>query len=138
MKSPNTELRLGTFAMAILLTMFVCLSSPFNAQADKVYSQRIYVRNDTKRTIWVAIRYIPPGGNTYITDGFWRVDPCQRRHVINNGKSRTIYVHVHDNLGVVRGKGAPLTRTVRGRKVTLYPEDTRNDYNPWTLRIYNP
>src|SRR5207249_1700012 len=59
---------------------------PNVVRADTLQGQPIYAQNNTDRPIWVASQYVPPGSTSYVTDGWWQVDPGERVLIhYNNG-----------------------------------------------------
>jgi uncharacterized membrane protein len=109
---------------------------PKVSQADTLQGQPIYAQNNTNRTIWVAARYMPPGGGSYVSDGFWRVEPGQRLLILYNGNRRFMYLYARDGQGAVWSGNAVRT-TVRGETLNMFAGDTGLGYEPWTMN-FNP
>src|SRR5579871_1145279 len=79
-------LRQRSLQLALALVLIAML--PNFAPADTLQGQPIYAQNNTGRTIWVAAQYIPAGGSSYVTDGFWQVDAGASVLILyNNGQN---------------------------------------------------
>ncbi len=126
-------LRNTAAAMALILVGLL----PGVSRSDNLQGQQIWILNKSQRTIWVAVRYIPPGSTSYVNDGYWKVEPGQRRLIVyNNGV--ILYAHAHDADGREhRGNGNPVTETIRGRTVDLYPVDTTDSFRPWLITYFD-
>lgn len=122
---------------AAALALVLVGLSPGLSRADNLQGQQIWVLNKSQRTIWVAARYMPAGSNSYVNDGYWKVEPGQRLLVFYNN-AVYVYVHAHDADGRVhRGAGNPVTETIRGRTVDLYPVDTTHSFRPWLITFFD-
>jgi uncharacterized membrane protein len=133
MKRHMLALRDKAAVLALVLVGLV----PGAAKADNLQGQPIYVQNNANSTIWVAARYIPPGHSSYVTDGFWKVEPGQRILMLyNNGVY--MYIHARDAQGRVwRGNGNLIRAMVREETVNMYAENTSRGYDPWTITFFN-
>src|SRR5579864_9546693 len=125
-------LRYQTSGLVLILAGLL----PNVSQADTLQGQPIYAQNNTNRTIWVAARYMPPGGGSYISDGFWRVDPGERVLILYNGNRRNMYFYARNSQGTVWSGNAIRTR-VRGEILNMFVGDTGPGYEPWTME-FNP
>jgi len=121
---------------SVLVLALVCgVGLPANlARADDLKGQPIYAKNNTNRTIYVAAHYVPPGGSSYVTNGFWTVNPGEKVLMLYND-GVYIYLHAH------RADGAAWTGntrvTIHGQTVNMFREDTGHGYEPWTYN-FNP
>jgi len=116
---------------ASALALILVAIAPTVSRADCIEAQPIYARNNTNRPIWVASYYIPGGSHSFVTSGWWRVNPgCCRLLLYNNG--RNIYFNAHDDQGNVWGGNATST-VVDGKTVNMFHMDTGPCYDPWTV-----
>ena len=104
------------------------------AQADEVEGQRIYIQNNTSNPIWVATRYKPPGGTKFVSAGFWRVDPGQRKFIVYNA-NQWMYFYARDDRGNV-WDGSATSGTVQGETLNMFKADTTSSWEPWVLTFY--
>jgi uncharacterized membrane protein len=125
-------LRHKAAALALVLAGLL----PNVSKADNLLGQPIYAQNNTSRTIWVAARYMPPGGGGYISDGFWRVDPGEKVLILYNGNRRFMYFYARNGQGTVWTGNAART-TIRGETLNMFRADTSDTYDPFTMN-FNP
>jgi uncharacterized membrane protein len=126
---------LRTKAAGLALGLILVGLAPGVSRADMVLGQPIYAQNNTGRTIYVAATYVPAGSSSYVSDGFWRVDPEQRQLILYNN-ARYIYFYARDAQGLV-WSGSDTTSTVRGEYLNMFRSDTGTGYQPWTMS-FNP
>ena len=116
---------------AAALVLIAVAATSGVSRADWIEAQPIYARNNTSRPIWVAAHYIPAGSHSFVTDGWWRIEPgCCRLLLYNNG--RNIYFAARDDQDAVWG-GAATSVVIRGETVKMFHCDTGPCYNPWTV-----
>jgi hypothetical protein len=109
--------------------------APNVGRSDYIQAQPIYARNNTSRPIWVAAHYIPAGSSSFVTGGWFKVDPgCCKLILYNNG--RNIYFGAHNDQGV-EWNGTDTTTVVDGQTVKMFHRDTGPCYDPWTV-TFNP
>jgi uncharacterized membrane protein len=116
---------------AAVLVLVAVAAAPGVSRADCIEAQPIYARNNTSRPIWVAAHYIPAGSHSFVTDGWWRIEPgCCRLLLYNNGVH--IYFAARDDQGAV-WEGTATSAVVRGETVNMFHRDTGPCYDPWTV-----
>lgn len=107
-------------------------------RADNLRGQQIWGHNQSNETVWVAARYYPPGAGSPIDHGFWKLEPGQKMLMFYNDRV-WVYFHAHNAQGqdvYFSTTGAPVSGTVHGRTVRMYPVDTGDDYRPRVLIIH--
>lgn len=129
--------------LALLKRVWVCKSAAAAlvlvgllasvSKADNLQGQPIYAQNNTSRTIWVAARYIPPGGANYVSDGFWKVNPGERVLILYNN-ARYMHFYARDGQGGVWSGNAARV-TIRGQTVNMFRADTTDRYDPFTMNF---
>jgi uncharacterized membrane protein len=100
---------------------------PASARADNLQGQPIYARNNTNHPIWVACRYVPPGGSSYVTNGWWQVNPGQSVLILYNN-AQYIYFYAHNDCGT-SWDGNDACTVVRGETVHMFQADTGTGYD---------
>lgn len=120
---------------AVVAAILLVASLPGVAAADNHTGQPVYAQNNTSRPIWVAAKYIPPGGGrSFVTGGFWRVNPGEKVLIFyNNGVFA--YFYARDTSGGVWRGNFPAT--VRGETVNMLEQNTTDRYDPFTMN-FNP
>jgi uncharacterized membrane protein len=107
------------------------------SSSPNLRAQPIYVQNNSNTTIWVAAKYMPAGSRSYVTDGFWRVDPGQKKLIVYNN-AVYVYFHARDDQGRVwRGGGNHDRQTIRGESVDMYAIDTGHDFDPRVMTFFD-
>jgi hypothetical protein len=116
---------------ATSLVLILVAFAPNVSRADCIEAQPIYAHNNTSRPIWVAAHYVPGGSHSFVTGGWWKVDPgCRRLLLYNNG--RNIYFNAHDDQSTVWG-GTATSVAVQGQTVNMFHRDTGPCYDAWTV-----
>lgn len=116
---------------AAILTLVFAGVTPAIGLADWIQAQPVYARNNSDRPIWVAAEYVPAGGSSLVTDGWWKVRPHQCRLLLyTNGQN--IYFAAHDDQGHVWDGDATLA-IVHGESVRMFHADTGPCYDAWTM-----
>lgn len=118
---------------AALLALSLLTLLPTVSQADNLNAQPIYAKNNTNRPIWVAARYVPAGANSFVTDGWWQVNPNQSVLILHNG-GRNIYFFARDGQGAV-WSGNATSGLVRGETVNMFQRDTGTGFDAWTINF---
>ena len=115
--------------LALALALVVTL--PSVSRAEYLRGQPIYVQNTSPRPIWVAAKYMTPGSNCFVTNGFWQVAPGQSVRVLYNS-NRWIYFYARDDNGNVWA-GDATTGVVNGEMLNMGQYDTGLCFDPWTI-----
>jgi uncharacterized membrane protein len=116
------------------IAAFLLLTAlPSVSRADNLPGQPIYAQNNTCHPIWVACQYAPPGSTSYVTDGFWQINPGQRALILYNNV-QYIYFYARDDSGHV-WTGNDTCTAVRGETVNMFQMDTGTGYDPWTMNF---
>jgi len=126
---------LRTKAAVLALALALVGLAPGVSRADTLQGQPIYAQNNTNRTIWVAAQYVPAGSSSFVSDGFWQINPGERVLILYNN-SRYIYFYARDGQGSV-WTGNAASGTVRGETLNMLRRDTGTGYDPWTMN-FNP
>jgi uncharacterized membrane protein len=126
---------LRTKVAVLALTLAAVGMAPSVSRADNVQGQPIYAQNNTNRTIWVAAQYVPAGSSSFVSDGFWKINPGERVLILYNN-NRYIYFYARDGQGMV-WNGNATTAMVRGERLTMSRQDTGTTFDPWTMN-FNP
>ena|ERR1700677_3910743 len=124
---------LRTKAAVLTLALAAIGMAPSVSLADNLQGQPIYAQNNTNRTIWVAAKYVPPGSSSFVSDGFWKINPGERVLICYNN-NRYIYFYGRDGRGLVWSGGAT-SATVRGETLNMLRQDTGTSFDPWTMNF---
>jgi uncharacterized membrane protein len=120
---------------APILALLLVTMVPNVSRAETLTGQPIYARNNTSRPIWVAAKYMSPGSNSFVTDGFWQIAPGQCVRILYNS-NRYIYFYARDDNGTV-WTGSDTSGFVHGERVNMAQQDTGLCFEPWTMS-FNP
>jgi len=114
-----------------ILALILVGMAPTVGRSEYIEAQPVYARNNTSRPIWVASYYIPGGSSSFVTGGWWKVDPgCCKLILYNNG--RNIYFNAHNDQGTA-WSGTDTTAAVDGQIVNMFHRDTGPCYDPWIV-----
>ena len=128
-------LRKVLYAKAVVLAVLLVIMMPAVSRAEWLQGQPIYARNNTGRPIWVAAKYMAPGSHSFVTDGFWKIDPGQCVLLVYN-TNRWIYFYARNDAGQI-WQGNDTGGVVQGEMVGMTQQDTGLCFDPWMM-TFNP
>ena len=120
---------------APVLALVILSMAPNASRAEWVQGQPIYARNNTSRPLWVAAKYMAPGAHSFVTDGFWKIDPGQCVLLVYNS-NRWIYFYARNDAGQT-WQGNDTSGVIQGEMVGMTQQDTGLCFDPWMM-TFNP
>lgn len=126
-------LRKVLFNKASILALVLVTMMPAVSRAEWLQGQAIYARNNTSRPIWVAAKYMSPGSQNFVTDGFWKIDPGQCVLLVYNS-NRWIYFYARNDAGET-WQGNDTSGVVQCEVVSMSQQDTGLCFDPWTMNF---
>lgn len=127
-----TKLTPFMLILVMVLGLASVAASDQPASVQNPQGQPIYARNNTSEPIWVAACYVPPGSNEYFANGFWRVEPGERKLLLYNGNRVYMYFYARNDSRSRVWSGEDRVVTVRGETLNMFRADTGTGYGAWT------
>lgn len=77
------NLAFATIALAALTAM---ASSAYARGYDE-----IHIQNNTSEHLWVAVHYMPPGANGFVSEGWWELCPGESAYIVDSVNSNVYF-----------------------------------------------